>query len=229
MDYLKDLLTGNADQEHVHQKFVKYSKGAFIRPTITIKKAGNGVKVAGSHEYVDAVIGIILRNAQGKIKAAGNIFSKSEIKTDLASKSKKRMGVYSIEIKGDVDAATLLNLYDQNKDATFYLDLETGKAKLKTKKKPPRPGSGIDDEFFTANLDSSMADAVLKDICFDCANKDYKEMKITHAYQINEIVIPKEYKKDAAKARLNAKRKGTVKRKMEIDGALTETEKELLV
>ncbi len=229
MDYLKDLIAGNQDQEHIHQKFVKYSKGAFSGPAITVKKTGTSYKINGTHEYADALAGLIFRNSQDKIKVSGNIFSKSEIKTELASKSKKRMGVYNTEIKGEADAATLLNLYERARDTAFYLDIESGKAKLKTKKKPPRPGSGGDDEFCTASIDASLGDALAKDICFDCQNKDYKELSITHLFQINEIVIPEEYKSDAAKARLYAKRKGTVKRKVEIDGVATETEKPLLV
>jgi hypothetical protein len=228
MDYIKELLTGNQDQGYIHQRFVKYSKGTFSGPEISIQKAGSTIKITGSHEYVDAVTGLILRNSQGRIKASGSIFSKSEILTDLAGKVKKKLGVYNTEIKGEADAKTLLDIYDQNEDATFYLDLETEKAKLKTKKKAPRPGSGS-DEFFTASLDPSLSEALFRDICFDCQNKDYKEMKISHTYQISEIVIPEEYKNDAAKARLNAKRKGTLKRKVEIDGVATETEKALLV
>jgi hypothetical protein len=229
MDYIKDLFTGKADQEHVHQKFVKYSKGTFIGPAIVVKKTAGGMKISGSHEYVDAMVGLVLRNTQGAVSAAGNVFSKSGIETDLAAKSKKRMGVYNTEIKGEADAKALLGLYEQNPEATFYLDLETDRAKLKTKKKAPRPGASHDDEFFSATLDASFAGALAEDICFDCAKKDYRELRISHRYHINGLVIPDEYKNDAAKARLSAKRKGTVKRTVEIDGEKTETEKVLLV
>ncbi len=229
MDYIKDLVAGNANQEHVHQKFVKYSKGAFSGPAVTVKKAGNSLKINGSYEYADTLAGLILRSISGKIGAAGNILSKNEIKSGLAVKSKKKLGIYNTEIKGEADAKELLDLYDSNKEATFYLDLQSDKAKLKTKKKPPRSGSEKDEEFFSATLDASMADAVANGICFDCAKKDYKEMRITHEFTISELVIPEEYKNDPAKARLNAKRRGTIKRKTEVDGAVQETEKPLLV
>jgi len=229
MDYIKDLFTGNPDQEHVHQKFVKYSKGMFIGPAIVVKKTASVMKISGSHEYVDAMVGLVLRNTQGVVSAAGNVFSKSGIETDLAAKSKKRMGVYNTEIKGEANVKALLGLYEQNPEATFYLDLETGKAKLKTKKKPPKPSSSRDEEFFSATLDASFAGALAEDICFDCEKKDWKELRISHTYRIDEFVIPDECRNDAAKARLSAKRKGTVRRKIEIDGAATETEKELLV
>jgi hypothetical protein len=229
MDYIKDLVAGNANQEHVHQKFVKYSKGTFAGPVITVKKAGNNLKINGSYEYADTLAGLILRGVSGKIIVAGNILSKNEIKTALAVKSKKKLGVYNTEIKGETDAKTLLDLYNANKEATFYVDLQAEKAKLKTKKKPPRAGSEKDEEFFSAVLDASMADAVANDVCFDCAKKDYKELKISHEYTISELAIPEEYKNDPAKARLNAKRKGTLRRKIEIDASMSETEKPLLV
>ena len=229
MDYIKDLIAGNANQEHVHAKFVKYSKGTFAGPMISVKKAGNSLKINGSYEYADTMAGVILKTATGKITVAGNIFSKNEIKTDLASKTKKKLGVYTTEIKGEADAKVLLELYNANKEATFYLNLASDKAKLKTKTKPPKPGSKKDEEFFTATLDAAMADSVSNDVCFDCGKKDYKEMNVSHEFTISEIMIPEEYKNDAAKARLNAKRKGTITRKTEVDGIMNETQKELLV
>jgi hypothetical protein len=229
MDYIKDLITGNENQEHVHAKFVKYSKGTFAGPMISVKKAGNSLKINGSYEYADTMAGIILKASNGKITASGNIFSKNEIKTDLTSKTKKKLGVYNTEIKGEADAKTLLELYNSNKEATFYLNLVSDKAKLKTKTKPPKPGSKKDEEFFTATIDAGMFDAVANDVCFDCAKKDCNEMKVSHEFTISEIVIPEQYKNDAAKARLNAKRKGTITRKTEVDGVVNETKKELFV
>jgi hypothetical protein len=229
MDYIKDLIAGNANQEHVHSKFVKYSKGTFSGPMISVKKTGNALKINGSYEYADALVGVVLKASSGKISAAGTIFSKNEIKTDLASKTKKKLGVYITEIKGESDAKALMDLYNANKEATFYLNLASDKAKLKTKTKPPKPGSQKDEEFFTATLDAGMAEAIANDVCFDCGKKDYKEMKVSHEFTINELVIPDQYKSDAAKARLNAKRKGTITRKIEVDGVVNETKKELLV
>ena len=172
MDYIKDLIAGNANQEHVHGKFVKYSKGTFAGPMISIHKAGNSLKINGSYEYADTLAGVILKASAGKIMAAGTIFSKSEIKSDQVSKTKKKLGVYITEIKGDADAKALLELYNANKEATFYLNLASDKAKLKTKTKPPKPGSKKDEEFFTATLDAGMADAIANDVCFDCGKKD---------------------------------------------------------
>lgn len=229
MDYIKDLIAGNANQEHVHAKFVKYSKGTFAGPMISVKRAGNSLKINGSYEYADTLVGVVLKASAGKVTAAGSVFSKSEIKTDLASKTKKKLGVYITEIKGEADAKALLELYNANKDATFYLNLASDKAKLKTKTKPPKPGSKKDEEFFTATLDAAMADAVANDVCFDCGKKDYKEMKVSHEFTISELMIPEQYKSDAAKARLYAKRKGTITRKTEVDGVVNETKKELLV
>jgi hypothetical protein len=229
MDHIKELIQGDQNHEHVHQKFVKYSKGAFSGPTLSIKKTGDNLKINGSYDYADAVAGVILKNSPGTIKAAGTIYSRTEIKTPYSTKAKKKLGVCIIEIKAEADASALKTLYEQSKDATFLIDIEASGAKMKAKKKPPKPGSGSDDQFFSATIPGTMIGAVMTDLFFDAQKKDFKEAKISHAYQINEIVIPEEYKKDAAKARLMAKRKGTLKRKVEIDGVATETEKALLV
>lgn len=229
MDHIKELMTGDQSQDHVHQKFVKYSKGAFSGPMLSIKKTGVNLKVNGSYDYADAVAGVILKNSPGTIKASGNVYSRTEIKTPYSTKAKKKLGVCITEIKAEADASALKSLYEQSKDATFLIDIEAAGAKMKAKKKPPKPGSGSDDQFFAATIPGTMIDAVMKDILFDVQNKNFKEANISHAYQINEIVIPEEYKKDAAKARTMAKRKGTLKRRVEIDGVATETEKELMV
>jgi len=192
----------------VHAKFVKYSRGVFDGPSITIKKTGNNLKVNGSYEYADTIAGVILKAGTGKIKASGNIFSRTEIKNSLATKTKKKPGLYNTEIKGEADAKSLLDLYNAAKDATFYVELQSDKAHLKTKKKPPKPGSDRDEEFFTASLDAGMADILIKDVCFDCAKKDFTEIKISHTFRIDAFVVPEQYRSDAAKARIHAKERG---------------------
>ena len=229
MNFLKEIFCGNPDQDCVHQKFIKYGRGEFEGPVIVIKKSGDSIKINGSYDYADLLVGLILKNVSGAIKAAGSIFSRTEVKTGLAGKSRKKMVIYTIEIKGELPVQDLFTLYQQNKDATFLLDLESGTAKIKTKKKQPRPGSGTDAGFFNASLPAGMLGALLQEICFDSPKKDFKEIKITHIYRINELVIPEDCKKDPARARLCAKRKGTVKRRIEVDGAVAETEKELMV
>ena len=230
MNHVKEIIAGNQDQEFIHQKFVKYSKGNFEAAALVLKKAGEKLKVKGSCDYSDVVGYILAKAATGSVKVSGAIASKKEIKTSIPlAKGKKRLGVVTTEIKTDLDAKDLVVLYEENPDAHILIDIESSAGKLKTKKKPPRPGGGIDDEFFSAEIQPSAIPTFLEEMCFDFENKNFTEARVIHTYSITEIVIPEEYRKDAVKARLHAKRKGTVKRALEIDGRKTEKTKDLLV
>jgi len=55
-------------------------------------------------------------------------------------------------------------------------------------------------------------------------NKDFSKAKIKHTLIIEELVIPKEYMNNPALARVNAKRKGKIKRIIDLDGKTFEKE-----
>ncbi|MBN2250914.1 MAG: hypothetical protein JW724_02415 [Candidatus Altiarchaeota archaeon] len=229
MHHIKDLFNGDQDQEYIHRKFVRYSKGVYDGPAISLKKTSNSIKIRGSFDYADALAGTILVNSAGKVRVSGSVFSREPVKSDLAVKTKKKPGAYTTELKGEAEAEELSGLYRENKDATFLIDLESDALKMKTKKKPPKPGAGSDDQFFTASVPASMLGALMEDVCFDCPKNEWKELRIRHTYKIDEIVVPDQYRNDAAKARLHAKRKGSVARRIEADGEAKETVKDLLV
>lgn len=228
MNFIKEIFRGNPEQDYIHQKFIRYGRGEFQGPVISLKKSNKDIKVNGTVDYANILSELILNNSNENIKVSGNILSKMEIKSKLISKTKKKRGFFNSELKGDFVPDELLKLYEEFKDAYFLLDLYSGdrEFKLKTKKKLPKPGSGIDDKFLTAVFDISFLNMVMNEICFDSENKNFKEMKITHTYLINELVVPEEYKNDAVKARIFAKRKGFVKRIISVDGSVSEFEKE---
>jgi hypothetical protein len=67
---------------------------------------------------------------------------------------------------------------------------------------------------------------LMAETCFDVKERSFKEIRITHRYAIKELIVPPEYATDYAKARIYAKRKGTLKRTVDLDGNKTQTEKE---
>lgn len=230
MNHIKELMCGSQEHEGIHQRFVKYSKGVFEGGAIELKRSGDKIKIKGSFDYSDIVGELLAKNSPGKISFSGTIASKKDIKTSIPlGKTKKKLGTVTAEIKGEAEARQLADLYEQNPEAQILVEMESSSGKLKSKKKPPKPGSGLDTEFFSAELSASLMPKLLDELCFDVPAKDLKEAKIAHTYSINEIVIPEEYRKDFSKARLYAKRKGSAKRRAEIDGKVKETEKEILV
>lgn len=228
MNFIKEIFRGDPGQDYIHQKFIRYGRGEFAGPLIHLKKS-NKIKVNGSGEYVTILGELILKNSGGDVKVSGSIFSREEIKSEVIFNSKKKKGFFSSELKGVYAVDELLPLYEGFIGGYFLLDLESAGFKLKTKKKPPKPGSKMDGKFFTATLDNSLLNAVMDEICFDSGNKDFREIEISHTYRITELVVPEEYRNDAIKARLLAKRKGSVKRGVSVDGSVHESVKGLLV
>ncbi|MEA3254593.1 MAG: hypothetical protein U9Q22_02030 [Candidatus Altiarchaeota archaeon] len=227
MNFIKEIFLGDPGQDYIHQKFIRYGKGEFLGPIISLKKTSR-IKVNGSVDYVNILGELILKNSGGDVKVSGSIFSRKEINSELIPKSRKMKGFFNSELKDELPSSELLKLYEEFKDSYFLLDLESQGFKLKTKKKPPKPGSKINDKFFTAVLDNTLLDRIMDEICFDYSNKDFREIKISHTYHINELVVPEEYMNDAAKARILAKRKGSIKRIASVDDSAYEIEKELL-
>ncbi|MCK4491010.1 MAG: hypothetical protein KAU03_00195, partial [Candidatus Altiarchaeales archaeon] len=64
--------------------------------------------------------------------------------------------------------------------------------------------------------------------CFNTEIEHYEEIKISHSYSIQGFTIPEQYKNNSMMARIHAKRKGTIRRTVEVDGSASEQEKELL-
>lgn len=227
MNFIKEIFQGDSGQDYIHQKFTRYGRGEFQGPVIYLKR-NSRIKVNGSVDYVNILGELILKNSGGEVEVSGNILSRKEIKSELILKSRKKQGFFNSELKGDFPLSELLRLYEESREACFLLDLKSQVFKLKTKKKPPKPGSKTDDKFFTAVLDNTLLNRVMDEICFDSENKSFREIKISHTYRINELIVPEECRNDTAKARILAKRKGSIKRIVSVDDSIYETEKELL-
>ena len=85
------------------------------------------------------------------------------------------------------------------------------------KSSPPKPGS-LAEKFCTLQVDNNHAAVILDSFLFDTDKRDFKKGQINHTFVIEDIVIPKEYENDFEMARLHAKKKGKVQRKVTFDG-----------
>lgn len=235
MNFLKEIFYGDQNQEYIHQKFVKYGKGEFEGPAITVKKTGNSINVNGSYDYSNILGWIIAKNSSQNLKISGSIISKNLTEVSLEGygikpvKSKKKSGIFTFDIKGVFSSGSIKNLYEDLKDSAILFDISSEKGNLKTKKKIPNPGAKMDRRFCSASLNSSALNEIANEIIFDDGVGEFKEIKMSHRYLINELLIPEEYKNDPATARVKAKRKGIIKRILEIEGKITGKEHDLMV
>jgi len=232
MNFIREIFEGNPDQEWIHQRFIKYGRGEFSGPYISLKKSKDLLKIRSSADYVNILGMLIAETSNGNLKVDGSVLSREKINTYLETigleigKSQKKKGIFTYKVKGEVDSRALAELYGKLRDGVLLLNLNSGDSNLKVKKKLPKPGSKQDEKFCTGVL--GLDDRILGEICFDINVRDFKEIEISHAYRIDEVIIPEDCK-DFSLARILAKRRGSIKRTVKVDGDVHEAERELLV
>jgi len=232
MNFIKELFEGDSEQDWIHDKFIKYSKGEFSGPYISVKKAGAFLKISSSADYVNILGMLLVGTFSGTLKVVGAILSKEKIDTYLETigleivKARKKKGSFTYKVEGEVDSNALAELYSRLKNGVLLLNLSGDKVGLKVNKKLPKPGSKQNEKFCTGKMGQN--ERIVNEICFDVDAGNFKEIEISHTYIIDELVVPEDCK-DFSLARALAKRKGSVRRSVSVDGSVHETEKELLV
>lgn len=237
MNLIKEIIQGNPDEEYIHRRFIRYGRGEFQGPMIKIKNEGDILKISSSEEYVNSLGWIMTKDSSKEFSVSGSIISKEDISGYLrensinVSKSAKKKGVYTLPVKGFIPAETLSKIYSEFPSQHIFLDLKPaeGKEGLKTKKKPPKPGSGADQKFCSAALDLSSLKTVMDEFCFDSNTGNFKEIEVSHKYVIKDIIIPEEYREDYSMARIHSKRKGVIERSLTIDGKKTESVHDFII
>lgn len=230
MHYVKQLFEDDID-DWVHERFVRYGRGMFDGAYLSVKSTGKGLKLSGSWDYAGGLVDI-LSNSSGSVKLKGAVFAKRDLSDVLSdffelSKEKKKKSLYSAVVSGEVDCDALKGLVSMVPDAYLLLTGWCGKNKIKAKNKLPKPGGKVKVNFCSASFDSSLTSFVFDEYLFDVEG-EFEEATISHKYVVDEIVPP-EGVTDPARIRIEAKRKGTIIRKLIVDGKESEKTIHLLV
>ncbi len=193
MTFIKKIFTNNIDEE-VHKSFTRFSKGIFEnRALMKIQKSKDSFKLYISYDLVKDITLLIASHIQ-KADVAGKII-----------KAKKKT-----EITSSVSSEELRNICREND--FVLLDITSEGIAFRCKKAIPKPGKKLDGKFASATLPLELLDEIID---FDI---NFKQAVTSHTFDIKEIVIPEEYKSNPELARINAKRRGTIKRITDIDG-----------
>lgn len=203
--FIKKVLTGKADSES-HKYFVRFGKGIYNRRFLVSYARGSKVKVKGSFELANDLVKFV--NENKSVKYSGKILTKDKV---AGRDGRKKAGVFVYEIEN--------SSITEFENAYFYLlNVDDGEIKLRVKKALPKPGKDaekIDDSFCLMELDEKYWPKIKEAFFWDVP--EGKKVSIEHSVNINEIVFPAG-EKDPAKIRELAKRKGTIARKMDVDG-----------
>jgi hypothetical protein len=162
----------------------------------------------------------------------GSLYSKLDFRDTLSGvgvefddKSKVRQGYFVAYVEDELSSSVLVDVYEKVPYATILLNLRGDKAKLKCKKKPPKPGGEKDASFCSGILDLSVRRKLMDKVFFDVG--EFKEARVENRFIIDELVIPADV--SPAEARLQAKRKGRVERTVVADGVEKKSECKFLV
>ncbi len=226
MNFIRNIYEKNVD-ENVHQKFVRYSIGDFEKEEFMIKKGSSFVQIKAGFEYLDVMFDMIAQCINEDASLNGVIITKNKIINELNEfgiEPKKVTGKkYTIE--ETMSKEKFREFVEKFNSCSLLLKVKSGKYSISVKKSIPKPGK-ILEKFVTAKFDLKDLDLIKKEFLFDTKVDNFKDISIKHTYVIEELAVPE--KCSPEEARLNAKRKGKIIRKIDIDGKEQENEMELL-
>jgi hypothetical protein len=214
--FIKKIWRDNG--EEAHYQFVRFSKGVFENRAILNLHKTSKIKLKGSFEWANDFVEFV--SELGNVKFSGIILSREELNLE---NEKRKKNIFQYEVL-DIENEKINEI--KNKAYAMLLDGEGEGIILKIKKKLPKPGKGenkVDDKFCQLELDLKYWEKIKESFMIP----ECKKCKTSHVFEINQIIIP-EGEEDFEKARLSAKRKGKIIRKMEVDKKESKEEKEFV-
>ncbi|MBI5871882.1 hypothetical protein HZB88_02250 [archaeon] len=219
MNFIRKAIQGEAD-EFTHRQFVRYGKGEFERLLFDIKVYTGNFSVKASFDFANELFGMIAENIKDEADLKGRIAASSDFEKEIGEIGlnvvgySKRGKIYTAEFDCQASPEQLRQIFEKFRCNPLLLSVSSKEFSLRVKTSIPKIGGKVKDNFCSASLPI----ALLNEFAFDFPSPVFRQAKIVHKIIIDEIIIPKEYENDFEKARLNAKRKGSIVRIMNIDG-----------
>lgn len=187
-----DKIFKNKIDESVHDSLIRFGKGTFQnRAVMKLSFSKGKLKLNCSYDLIKDLTLIIADYAE-KINVSGKII-----------KGKKKE-----EINDKISGAELKALCEEN--SYVLLNLEFEEYSMKVGKNLPKPGKDLKNNFCKCMFPLEVLDKITE-------FEGFKKLEIAHTFKIEDIIVPEEHKEDFEQARLNAKRKGTLIRKIIMD------------
>jgi len=223
-NFIKKLASGTIDEE-VHQKFIRYGPGKFIKEAFIIKVMAKSVQIQCGVEYCSEMFGILSEQLDEDVDVSGIVVSKKDIRSDFED-----LGIEPIKITGkkytikeNLTPDRFKELVSKFKGLYLLLVVKGAKFSLKSKKSVPKPGKPV-EKFFTLKMPTDRIELIKEEFLYDSDVDSFKLITINHTYLIEDIVVPDDFKDDPSMARLKAIRKGKIFRHIDIDGKISEKE-----
>ncbi|HIH18215.1 MAG TPA: hypothetical protein HA250_00980 [Nanoarchaeota archaeon] len=234
MNFIKKIFDGRID-ESVQRQFRKFGRGVYERRAVMDVSVGKELKIKTTYEFANEFVRFLAGTIKNKAHVSGGVITSKDVRSAgiFEIKDVKQFaGVKTYLIDSELTKEQILKALDLFPDAVFCLSFSTEYGSLVTKVKSPKSmakatkgGDKIKADYCTFVTPHK---EFKKEFTFD-VQEDFKKLTAVHAFDIKEIVIPQEYKKDFEKARLHAKRKGRVIRTLSVDGKEFKREKEFII
>ncbi len=221
MNYVKKIFENKTD-ETVHQRLVRYGKGEYESSIMEVKNS-KSIKIKGTSDWCNDLFATIAESIKEEAVVQGSLIAARDFENELSfglASYKKKKGANAGEIETTLKPEQMREIYEKFKNNFILLNVESNNFSLKVGKKLPKPGGKLKEDFCKATLPKELLNE------FIWETKDFKDARITHTFIIKDLIVPKEYENDYAKARTMAKRKGTLKRAIEFEGKKIEKEAE---
>ena len=227
MHFVKDLFEGN-DTEHLHNKFIRYSKGNFVGPIMKVRISNASVKVSASFHYVDELLEIVA-DVIGKkvVHISGLLIWNRDLSSELAklgimySKVSKARGIFKYKLENDVDIKDFVKTMNSYH---VLINIREEGVSYVTKSSFPKPNKEFAADFCKVTLPPNIAKKIFSEFAFDISGEP-KHVEISHGIEVTGIELPKDTS-DFDTARRLAKRIGTIKRKVCVNGEESSTQRD---
>ena len=230
MEFFTTTLFSGKTNERAHLQFEKFSRGTFNNRALIEAKCSSGkYSINTSAEFAtDFVRAVAEMLGSKKTAVTGVVISTRDLTGVVPFIDKKQFaGVKKYVIETEMTGTDIMALCDKLPRAFIGLSFVADGTELKVKPKAPKAGkpSGNSEDAPKADFCKlkTTNSAITKQLLFDVT--EFKQAKISHAFVITDIETPKN-EPDPIKMRENAIRKGTLVRKLMIDGK--ESKKEIV-
>lgn len=225
---IKNIFEKNINDD-VHNAFTRYSVGEFEKENFIIKFGKKQVTIYTGFEYLNFLQRFLSQNLTGKVTIEGVIESVRNLKfPNFKVEEKRRFGKSGTKFtfeKQEVSVNDYKKLIEDNFNEFLLLDVKTDKVYLKVKSKTTPKLGNPTEKFITLKMSHDLFNKFKEDFLFDVEIDKFKEIILNHTYFIDDIKVDEKLlETDSLRARKEAKRVGSIKRKVTIDGVVKKEE-----
>ncbi len=231
---MRKIFDGIFDDE-VHLAFLRFGRGQYKNKYLLHgKRQAKNWAVKTGAEYTNFLVRSCLGKIDGYVAISGVIVSTLDLKNEIEFEIKKVsnfQGVRKYIIDTEIEPSKILDLIDKYPKGFFALSFKGEGFVLKIKAKAPKSGkSGKDDEKPVADFCSlKIGDRTIIDELFFGVG-DFQEVSIRYEIDVTDIVYPTDIENlKPTEIRELAKRKGVIKRDIDVDGIIRMHEAEFVV